>query len=106
VVATHSLNYGEEWMPMWEYETTLERCLKETPAFLDDRPCPPLPWQIRCGLPLAQLIRKAKRRLGTFASRRLRHATPPAAGGEARPEGSGAQIPDEEICEAFHEGLR
>ncbi len=37
VVAKHSVNYGEEWMPMWEYEKTLRACLKESPSLTDDR---------------------------------------------------------------------
>jgi leucyl/phenylalanyl-tRNA--protein transferase len=63
VVASHLVNYGEEWMPMWEYEKTLESCLKESPSLTDDHRYPPLPWQLRYRLPLVRLVRKLSNRL-------------------------------------------
>jgi leucyl/phenylalanyl-tRNA--protein transferase len=58
VVAPHLVNFGEEWMRMWEYELVLRRCLRESPSLTDERPYPGLPWQIRCRLPIARLLRK------------------------------------------------
>src|SRR5260221_2107876 len=67
VVAKHMVNYGEEWMPMWEYEQTLRVALRETPSLTDDRPYPALSWQIRYGLPVARLLRKVTRRFRSAA---------------------------------------
>jgi hypothetical protein len=63
VVAKHMVNYGEEWMPMWEYEQTLAGCLKESPSLTDEVKYPALPWQLRYGLPVQRLIKKVARRL-------------------------------------------
>jgi hypothetical protein len=62
VVAPHLVNYGEEWMRMWEYEAILRQALKESPSLTDDRPYPGIPWQVRYRLPIARLIRKVSRR--------------------------------------------
>lgn len=63
VVAKHSVNYGEEWMPQWEFEQIVRQCLKETPSIADDRPAPVLPWQIKYRLPVARLLRSVGRRI-------------------------------------------
>ncbi len=68
VVAKHTVNYGEEWMPMWEYEKTLKQCLGESPSLTDEKPYPALPWQIRYRLPIARLLRKVSNRLGRTAA--------------------------------------
>jgi leucyl/phenylalanyl-tRNA--protein transferase len=62
VVSAHSVNYGEEWMRMWEYEVILRQALRESPALVEGRPYPGLPWQIRYRLPLARLMRKVTQR--------------------------------------------
>jgi leucyl/phenylalanyl-tRNA---protein transferase len=62
VVASHMVNYGEEWMRMWEYEAILRQALKESPSLTDERPYPGIPWQIRYRLPIARLLRKVSRR--------------------------------------------
>ena len=63
VVAKHTVNYGEEWMPMWEYEKTLEQCLKESPSLTDDHPYPELPWKLKYQLPITRLVRKISKHL-------------------------------------------
>ena len=63
VVSPHMVNYGEEWMPMWEYDMILSDCLKESPSLTDDRPYPAVPWQIRYGVPVNRLVRKITRKL-------------------------------------------
>ena len=68
VVAKHTVNYGEEWMPMWEYEKTLAQCLKESPSLTDDHPYPALPWQIRYRLPVVRLLRRVTNRLRRTAA--------------------------------------
>ncbi len=62
VVAKHMVNYGEEWMPMWEYESTLRECLKESPSLTDDRKYPGLPSSFRWRLPMARIVRKVAKR--------------------------------------------
>jgi leucyl/phenylalanyl-tRNA--protein transferase len=68
VVSPHMVNYGEEWMPMWEYEKNLRACLKESPSLTDERSYPALPWKIRYGLAVHRLIRKVSNKLGGKAA--------------------------------------
>jgi leucyl/phenylalanyl-tRNA--protein transferase len=62
-VANHQVNYGEEWMPRWQFERLIYECLDETPSIRDDRPCPTLPWKIRALLPILKTARLVARRL-------------------------------------------
>lgn len=80
-VANHMVNYGEEWMPQWQFERQVFECLRETPSIRDGRPCPRLPWEIRTMLPALRAGRVVNRRL-----RRLWKGAPPAS---APPAGEG-----------------
>ena len=62
-VATHQVNYGEEWLPRWKFEQETYACLKESPSLTDDRPYPPLPWEVRALLPTLRPARGIIRRL-------------------------------------------
>jgi leucyl/phenylalanyl-tRNA--protein transferase len=63
-VAAHQVNYGEEWMPQWQFERLVFDCLKDSPAITDDRPAPPpLPFDLRAMIPLLRLRRAVARRL-------------------------------------------
>ncbi|MGE5609455.1 MAG: leucyl/phenylalanyl-tRNA--protein transferase [Bacillota bacterium] len=62
-VATHSVSYGEEWVPQWRFEQMLREALLQRPSLADDRPCSPVPWQIRLALPMTRIVRAAARRL-------------------------------------------
>jgi leucyl/phenylalanyl-tRNA--protein transferase len=62
-VATHQVNYGEEWLPRWKFENLIAECLKDTPSFTDRRPCPKLPWEIRIMLPTLRPARAILRRM-------------------------------------------
>lgn len=68
VVSPHQVNYGEEWMRMWEYEAILRDCLKETPSLTDALPCPAMPRQIRYGLKVTRLMRKFSSKLSRNAA--------------------------------------
>jgi leucyl/phenylalanyl-tRNA---protein transferase len=62
-VASHQVNYGEEWVPRWRYEQLLVECLRESPSLTDARPNPPLPWEVRALLPALRPTRVVLRRL-------------------------------------------
>jgi len=62
-VAEHQVNYGEEWLPRWKFEQETFACLKESPSLTDDRPYPPLPWEIRALLPGLRPLRRLVRKL-------------------------------------------
>lgn len=62
-VATHQVNYGEEWLPRWKFENLILECLKDTPSFTDQRHCPKLPWEIRALLPTLRPTRAILRRM-------------------------------------------
>jgi leucyl/phenylalanyl-tRNA---protein transferase len=61
-VATHHVNYGEEWVPQWRFEKMLEEAIHMNVSLADDIPCPTLPTVLKIGLPLARLLRKAARK--------------------------------------------
>jgi len=62
-VASHSVNYGEEWLPSWQFQSLIFDCLKETPSLIDSRPCQPLPWEIKLMIPALRVSRKVIRTL-------------------------------------------
>jgi leucyl/phenylalanyl-tRNA--protein transferase len=64
-VATHQVNYGEEWVPQWMFEQIMYKCLGATPApmLVDGRAYPRLPWPIRTMLPLMRIGRKMGRKI-------------------------------------------
>ena len=62
-VAKHRVNYGEEWMPSWQFEQLLLNSLKDSPSIIDARPCPPLPWEIRAMIPALRVGRRVVRSL-------------------------------------------
>ena len=62
-VADHQVNYGEEWLPRWQFEKLILQCLKDTPSFTGQRPCPKLPGEIRTLIPALSPARKLLRRL-------------------------------------------
>lgn len=61
-VASHRVQYGEQWVPQWKFETMLARAMQEPVRFCDDQPSPALPWQIRLALPVARLAQGLKGR--------------------------------------------
>jgi leucyl/phenylalanyl-tRNA--protein transferase len=63
VVAKHMVNYGEEWMPSWQFEKHLREHMHDTPSLTDDHPAPPLPWKIKYLLPAAQKLGALRRRI-------------------------------------------
>jgi leucyl/phenylalanyl-tRNA--protein transferase len=62
-VASHQVNYGEEWVPQWRYERLILECLRETPSLTDDRPCPRLPWEVRALVPALRPARAFVKRM-------------------------------------------
>jgi len=80
-VAKHQVNYGEEWMPQWQYETLLAECLKNRPTLVEGTTYPEFPASIRALLPVAALSRKISRKLG----RKGGVITAPAAVPQAEP---------------------
>lgn len=81
-VASHMVNYGEEWMPQWQFERQIYQCLAETPSVTDARPCPRLPWEIRAMLPALRVGRAVGRRLRW---RKKDASPPPSADQTAKP---------------------
>ena len=64
-VASHQVNYGEEWTPQWKFEGTLYECLgaRPAPTLVDGNAYPELPWQIRLMLPVLRVGRKVNRKM-------------------------------------------
>jgi len=62
-VAEHQVNYGEEWIARWRFEHLIVDCLKDTPSFTDQRPCPKLPWEIKTLIPSLRPVRSIWRRM-------------------------------------------
>jgi len=81
-VASHQVNYGEEWLPQWQFERTIVQCLDDAPSLTDDRPYPKLPWPIRTMLPALRPARVLLRRLPWAKPPRQ---TGPAAAAAATP---------------------
>ncbi len=88
-VSKHQVNYGEEWMPQWQFEKVLADCLLETPSLTDAHPCQKLPASIRALLPMVSLGKKLGRRLG-FSKAPSAGVTGPSQGSEKMVE-SGVQ---------------
>jgi leucyl/phenylalanyl-tRNA--protein transferase len=95
-VAAHQVNYGEEWVPHWRFEQLILECLRESPSLTDDRPCPPLPWEVRALIPALRPARVLVKRLpwrkpakangpGAVEERASVAAAVAPAGGEAEP---------------------
>jgi leucyl/phenylalanyl-tRNA--protein transferase len=62
-VADVSRNYGEEWIPQWQFERLLRHAIG-VPVSLDDgRPAPRLPAKVRMILPVARVMRALRRKL-------------------------------------------
>jgi leucyl/phenylalanyl-tRNA--protein transferase len=62
-VASHQVNYGEEWVPHWRYQRLILDCLRESPSLTDARPNPPLPWEVRALIPALRPVRVVLHRL-------------------------------------------
>jgi leucyl/phenylalanyl-tRNA--protein transferase len=62
-VASHAVQYGEEWLPQWRFEQLLTAALKEEHSLADDIPCPPVPWFVKAGLPVTRILKAVRRRL-------------------------------------------
>jgi leucyl/phenylalanyl-tRNA--protein transferase len=77
-VAKHLVNYGEEWMPKWQFEKLLYDSLRDPnpPGFLEGRPYPGLPPLIKTLLPAARVYRAVARRMP------WKKATPPMPAAE------------------------
>jgi leucyl/phenylalanyl-tRNA--protein transferase len=85
-VATHRVNYGERYLPQWQFEQTLHRHLSETPSLTDDRPTPPLPWRVRTAAPLARKLRSLTHRVVRLAT-----SQPDPAAAASPPEAAAAE---------------
>jgi leucyl/phenylalanyl-tRNA--protein transferase len=62
-VASHQVNYGEQWLARWQFERETFACLRDKPSLTDDRPYPTLPWEVRALLPTLRPARIVLRRL-------------------------------------------
>jgi leucyl/phenylalanyl-tRNA--protein transferase len=63
-VAQHHVQYGEEWLPQWQFESLIYDCLNDSPTLTNDTPRPPpLPLTIRLLLPILRTKRGIARRL-------------------------------------------
>jgi leucyl/phenylalanyl-tRNA--protein transferase len=80
-VAVHKVEYGEEWLPQWKFEKLLAEALKEEHSLADDIPCPPVPWIVKAGLPVARIFRAIRRRLPWW-----KQPTPTARPPEPQPQ--------------------
>jgi leucyl/phenylalanyl-tRNA--protein transferase len=82
-VANHHVQYGEEWLPQWRFESLLLQCLPDRPALADHiPPPPPLPLALRTLIPLMRLRRALSHRVHRGADHRPR---PPIAQNRPRP---------------------
>jgi Leu/Phe-tRNA-protein transferase len=66
-VKDESRNYGEEWIPQWQFEGLLRHAITKAVAFTDDRPPPELPARVRMTVPFARVTRALRRRLSRGA---------------------------------------
>jgi len=62
-VAAHQVEYGEEWVMQWKFEQMVNEAMKENHSLADDIPCPPVPWILKAGLPVARILSSARKRL-------------------------------------------
>ena len=62
-VASHQVNYGEEWVPQWKFEQLVDEEITRKVPFLDNAPTPDLPKAIKLRLPLGRLQQKLYNRL-------------------------------------------
>jgi leucyl/phenylalanyl-tRNA--protein transferase len=90
-VASHQVNYGEEWVPQWRYERLILECLREAPSLTDDRPCPRLPWEVRALIPALRPARVIVKRLPW---RRAVTATGPGAENSTQQGAPGGEVKD------------
>ena len=89
-VASHQVNYGEEWVPQWRYEGLILACLREAPSLTDGRPCPRLPWEVRALVPALRPARVVVKRLPW---RRAAVKSGPEAEGAGAPAGESKDAP-------------
>ncbi len=68
MVPKHHVDFGAEWMPRWRFELLLRDSLSQPLSTLNDHYTPPVPWPIRCGMPVVRTLRALQRRLGTHAA--------------------------------------
>jgi leucyl/phenylalanyl-tRNA--protein transferase len=63
-VATHQVQYGEEWVREWRFTQLIAECVRGPwPTLTDSRRyATRLPWAIRTGLPVMRLWRKIDKR--------------------------------------------
>jgi leucyl/phenylalanyl-tRNA--protein transferase len=62
-VAAHHVEYGEEWVMQWKFEQMVREAMNENHSLADDIPCPPVPWILKAGLPVARMISSVRKRL-------------------------------------------
>src|SRR4051794_37620996 len=86
-VASHLVNYGEEWVPHWRYERLILECLRESPSLTDARPNPPLPWEVRALIPALRPARAVVRRVPFLQAPKMA-ADPAATAAETPPPGA------------------
>lgn len=72
-VASHRVEYGEQWVAQWKFEEMLREAMQRPTCFAEDGRCAMLPWQIRLGLPVA--------RVGEALGKRLRRRRAAVAAG-------------------------
>ena len=84
-VAKHQVNYGEEWMPQWQYEQVMRQCMADRPTLVEGVEYPAIPASVRRLLPLARLTTKIAGKL-----RRQPAPTPPPATAPAQEGGESA----------------
>jgi leucyl/phenylalanyl-tRNA--protein transferase len=66
-VSDTSRNYGEEWIPQWQFEGLLRHAITKEVSIGEHRPAPELPGRVRMTLPLARVTRALRRRLSRGA---------------------------------------
>jgi len=60
-VASHHVNYGEEWVPQWRFEQMMREAIARPVAFLEGQAPPQIPVVVRWGLPTMRLLSRAGR---------------------------------------------
>jgi len=68
-VAKHHVQYGEEWLPQWQFEQLIYDALKARATLSENHPPPPpLPFSIRTMIPMLRLKRAITRHIPTRRS--------------------------------------
>ena len=84
-VASHLVNFGEEWVPQWKFEQLVFEELDRKVPFLDKSPTPELPKSLKTRLKLGRLEQKIYNRL-PIAALKPQYAAPPVSADAAKHE--------------------